>query len=419
LGHTITEKILASRAGRDTVRPGDLVVVRVDTVVPLDVSFMTDQWPDVVKIADPERVVVMYDHIVPAKDIQSATAQRLGREFVARFGITRFHDVGPEQGICHQIIADYAYAVPGEVLVCVDSHTCSGGAFNCAARGVGPAELIYALCKGETWFKVGKTVRYELSGTPRPWVSAKDIFLYQAGRYGSHEGQNLEYGGPAMAGLTLDARRTISTMSAELSAEFAIWEPDQKLIDHVRARVRQPFTPVYPDPDADYADVRRIDLGDVEPHIGLPDTLVHNTTPISELRETVKLDQCFIGSCANGTLDDLASAATVVKGKKVAPHVRFIVTPGSQRIYREALKLGYVETLMEAGALVTTSTCGACSGIHIGLLGPGETCLTASTRNFKGRMGSPEAKIYMGSPATVAAAAIAGEIVDPRKVVSS
>src|SRR5439155_4623660 len=186
---------------------------------------------------------------------------------------------------------------------------------------------------GEIWFKVGETVRYELSGTPRPWVSAKDIFLYQAGKFGSHESQNLEYGGPAMADLTLDARRTISTMSAELSAEFAIWDPDQKLIDHVRSRVTKPFTPVYPDAGAEYADVRPIDLSNIEPQLGLPDTLVHNTIPISELRETVKLDQCFIGSCANGTLDDLASAATVVKGKKAAPHVRFFVTPGSRRIY--------------------------------------------------------------------------------------
>lgn len=416
MGQTIIEKILAGHAGRESVRPGDIVEVKVDTSVLIDVQFLKMWWVEPTKIADPDSIAIIFDHLVPAKDQQATQAHEIGRRFASKWGIKRFHDVGPDQGICHQVIADRAYAVPGEILLCEDSHTCSGGAFNCAARGVGPPEMIYTICTGETWFKVGETVRYELSGELRPPVSAKDIFLYLAGRFGSHATQNIEYGGPAMPSLSLDFRRTMSTMSAELSAEFAVWDPDDILLRYVEERLDRSFTPVYADPDATYLDVRSINLSEIEPQVGLPDSLVRNTVPVSELGESVRLDQCFIGSCANGTINDLATAAEIVAGKKVAPNTRFIVTPGSQAIYRQALRLGYIETLSEAGAIVTSSACGACAGLDMGVLGRGETCLTSSTRNFKGRMGSPEARIYMASPATVAASAIAGEIVDPRAV---
>jgi 3-isopropylmalate/(R)-2-methylmalate dehydratase large subunit len=415
-GQTIPEKILASHAGKPTVKPGETVVVEVDAVVLIDMNFLPGWWADILKVRDPERVIVIFDHLVPARDRQAAEGHTTGREFVARFGIRRFHDAGRDQGICHQVIADQAYAVPGEILLCIDSHTCSAGALNCAGRGMGPAEMIYSLCTGQTWFRVGETVRYDFTGEPGPWVSAKDIFLYQAGKYGDHATQNIEYGGPAMNVLGLDARRTISTMSAELSAEFAIWEPDDTLVEYITPRVKKQVTPVSPDQDAVYADRRTIDLTNLEPHVGLPDTLVHNTVPVTALKETVKLDQCFIGSCANGTLEDLRLAASVVRGRRVASSVRFIVTPGSQQVYRDALRKGYIETLSDAGALVTTSACGACAGLDMGVLGPGEVCITASTRNFKGRMGSDEASIYMGSTLTVAASAIAGEIVDPRDI---
>lgn len=414
MGMTMIEKILARAAGRPAVAPGDLVDVAVDTCVPIDMNFITALWRPVRHVWDPDKVVVIFDHIVPAKDVQTATALKTGREFVKRFGITRFHDVGPEQGICHQLIADRAYALPGTVLVCADSHTCSGGAFNCAARGVGGPELLYVLTKGRTWFQVGETVRYVLEGTVSPIVTAKDVFLHIAGTFGDHATRNVEFVGPAVTAMTLDARRTLATMCAEISAEFATFEADQKVVEHCRARSARAFAPQVSDPDARFAAVRTIDVGRLEPLVAFPHTVVHNTRPVREAAG-VAIDQAFIGSCANGTLDDLAVAARVVKGRRVAPTVRFIVTPGSQAIYREALEQGIVATLVEAGALVTTSSCGACAGLQNGVLGPKERCITASTRNFKGRMGADDAEIFMGSPATVAASAIRGSIADPRE----
>jgi 3-isopropylmalate/(R)-2-methylmalate dehydratase large subunit len=419
MGMTIAEKILARAAALPSVAPGEIVVVKVDTAVVIDIGFYAGIWRWPARVWDPERIVVIHDHVVPAKDVPSAEALQAGRRFVARYGVKRFHDVGATQGISHQVAADEAYALPGTVLVCVDSHTCSGGALNCCARGIGPAELIYVLCTGETWFRVAPTVRYELHGHLRPWVTAKDVFLWIAARYGSHANQNLEYGGDAMETLGLDARRTLSTMAAEVSAEFAIWEPDDALLDHVRSRTDRPFFPTRPDPDASYLDVRSVELDRIEPRVALPDSVAGNTVAVGELPASVKLDQCFVGSCANGTLEDLATVAAIVGGKQVAAGVRFIVTPGSQRIYREAAKRGIITTLIEAGCLVTPSACGACAGLDFGVLGPGEICLTASTRNFKGRMGSPDARIYIGSTATVAASALTGRITDPRTIEAS
>jgi 3-isopropylmalate/(R)-2-methylmalate dehydratase large subunit len=219
-----------------------------------------------------------------------------------------------------------------------------------------------------------------------------------------------------MAGLSLNARRTLSTMSAEVSAEFALWEPDDRLIDHVRARTDRPFWPTLPDRDAKYADVRRIDLDKLVPYVSGIDGVVHNTMPLHAEREPVRLDQCVVGSCANGTLEDLAAVAEVVANRRVAPWVRFIVTPGSMEVYRAAAQSGLLATIAASGALVTPSACGACAAHDFGALGPGEVCLTATTRNYKGRMGHPTAKVYMASPATVAASAIAGSIIHPREL---
>jgi 3-isopropylmalate/(R)-2-methylmalate dehydratase large subunit len=415
---TVAEKILARGSGRDAVRPGDLVTVEVDTAVVLDMNFVPGNGYEVLALADPARVIVMHDHLAPARDVQAADAMSRGRRFVEKWNIERFHDVGYDGGIAHQIIADHAYSLPGEIIVCSDSHTCSAGVLNSAGRGLGAPEFTYALCKGTSWFQVGETIRYEFVGALPPHVYAKDVFLMLAERFGSHAGQNIEYGGAGMANLSLDARRTLSAMGAELSAEFAIWEPDEVLLDYVRARARRPFVPAYPDAGADYLDVREIVLDEAEPFVGLPHALIHNTVPISALPEPVPIQQCFIGSCANGTLDDIASAAAILSGRRIARSTRLVITPGSQHIYREAVRLGYVEALSDAGALVTPAGCGACGGISMGLVGAGETCLTSSTRNFKGRMGSPEASIYMASSATVAASALTGVITDPRTAVA-
>ena len=412
MGMTIAEKILAKKSGRDRVAAGDLVTVSVDTVVLFDNNFMPSIWQDVLKMEHPERVVVILDHRVPAPTIQSAGAHRTARKFVEKFNIARFHDVGGTQGICHQVVADQGYALPGSVLVCSDSHTCSAGAFNCIARGVGGPDVMYAAAKGETWFRVGATVRYELSGALGKAVTAKDVFLHIAGTYGDHATQNVEFGGAALAGLSISARKTLSTMGAELSCEFATFEADAALTDYLRGCGKHDIEPVQPDRDADYFDVRKIDLGTLEPLVALPDSVLKNSRAVGAVTGT-RVDQAFIGSCANGTLDDLTLAARVLAGRKVSSKTRLIVTPGSQHVYLQALKSGVIATLVEAGAVVTNPTCGACGGGHMGVLGPDEVCITASTRNFKGRMGDPSARIYMASPATVAASAIRGVITHP------
>lgn len=409
MGMNIAEKILARAAGVQRVVPGEIAIVEVGTAVLTDMNFLPASWREVLKVHHSDRVVVVLDHLVPANEPLSAAGHKKAREFVSKFGIERFHDLGRMQGISHVVVADNAYALPGTIMVNPDSHTCGGGAFNCAARGVGLPETLFAVTTGKSWFRVGETIRYELQGTLAPGVSAKDVFLYIAGKHGAHVNQNIEYGGAGMSGLSLNARRTMAIMGAELSAEFVIFEPDDAMLEYVRARNKEPFQEVRPDNDATYKEVRRIVLDKIEPLVALPDSVVNNSVPLSEAAGQ-KIDQAFIGSCANGTLDDFAVAAKVVAGRRVAPGVRLIVTPGSQAIYRDALAAGYVATLMEAGAVVTAATCGACFGGHMGVLAPGEVCITASTRNFKGRMGDASARIYMASPATVAASALAGKI---------
>jgi 3-isopropylmalate/(R)-2-methylmalate dehydratase large subunit len=418
MGKTIVEKILGRASGGKSVSPGDIVVVDIDLAVLIDTDFFPSYWRNVRKIANPDKIVVVFDHRVPAPDLDSAKAHLVGRNFVKRFGIERFYDVGRDQGISHVVVADHAYALPGSVLLCEDSHACSAGAFNCAARGVGGPDMICGITTGKTWFRVEETIRYDLVDKLQPGVSTKDVFLHIAGHFGDHTNQNVEFGGGGLAHLSINARRTLSTMAAELSAEFAIFEADDVLLDYVRQRnAGANFEPAFPDKDASYKDRRIIALGEISPLLALPDSVVNNTVPVGEVAGE-KIQQAFIGSCANGTLDDLAVAAKVVSGRRVAPDVRLIVTPGSQEIYREALKAGYVLTLMEAGAIVTNATCGACGGGHLGVLGPGETCITSSTRNYKGRMGDPSARIFMASTATVAASAISGVITHPGEFLS-
>jgi 3-isopropylmalate/(R)-2-methylmalate dehydratase large subunit len=286
---------------------------------------------------------------------------------------------------------------------------------NCAARAVTILDLLYAVTTGETWLTVGATVRYDLAGRLRRGVSAMDVFLAMAGSLGSHAGQHLEYGGEGLAGMSIAQRRTIATMSTELNADFATFEADERLLDHVRDRTDETFEPVAPDADAAYARRATIDLGGIETMVAMPDAVLGNTVPVAQASGQ-PIDQAFIGSCANGSLSDIAEAAEILDGRKVAPGVRLIVTPASQAIYRAALDAGYLKILAEAGAIVTNSSCGACAGGHLGVLGPGETCITSSTRNFKGRMGDASARIFMGSPATVAASAAAGAIADPREM---
>ncbi|RMI28941.1 3-isopropylmalate dehydratase large subunit [Nocardia stercoris] len=413
MGMTMIENLLARKAGLARVRPGDLVTVEVDMCVMIDLQFAT-LWIPPARIHDPDKVAVVLDHAVPAPTLKDAEGGPKARKFVADFGIEKFFDVG-RHGICHQVIAENGLARPGEVLACTDSHTCAGGAYNTAARGLGPAEVYSILCTGSTWFQVAPTLRYELVGSLPPDVSGKDIFLYLADTYGDATNRNLEFGGPGLASVPLNDRRTTATQAAEISADFATFGVDDRLREFFAEQGITDFVPADADPDAEYAAVRTVDLSALEPYVARPGTVAHNGIPVSRI-EHRSIDQAFIGSCANGQLEDLRIAARILRGRTVAPGVRLLVTPASQQIYRDAMRLGYLQDLADAGAVVTNSTCGACFGYHMGVVGAGEVCLTSSTRNFTGRMGSTEAEIYMASPATVAASAVTGYITDPRSV---
>ena len=412
MGMTMIEKILARSGGLDEVHAGQTVVCDVDMTVMIDLQFATS-WVQPLRINDPDKVAVIMDHAVPAPTVRDAEGGPRARKFARDFGISRFFDVG-RHGICHQVIAENGLARPGEILACTDSHSCAGGAYNTAALGLGPAEVFSILCTGRTWFTVAPTIRYELTGHKPDIVSGKDIFLHIAGAYGDATNHNLEFGGPGLASVPMNDRRTIATQAAEVSADFATFGVDDVLREWLDVHTDRPYTPADADPDASYAAVREIDLSALEPYVARPGSVSRNSFPVSRL-ERRKVDQCFIGSCANGQLEDLRIAADIVRGHQVAPGVRLLITPASQQVYRDALRLGYLEALADAGAVVTNSTCGACFGYHMGVVGAGEVCLTASTRNFRGRMGSPDAEIYLASPATVAASALAGHIVDPRE----
>lgn len=413
MGMTIIEKILARKAGLDSVSPGDTVVVDVDMTVLIDLQFAT-MWIPPSRIHDRNKLAIVMDHAVPAPTLKDAAGGPHARQFAADFGIERFYDVG-RHGICHQVIAENGLARPGEVLACTDSHTCAAGAFNTAARGLGPAEVYSIMCTGSTWYQVAPTIRYELEGVKPAEVSGKDVFLHIADVYGDAANMNLEFGGPGLASVPMHDRRTIATQGAEVSADFSIFEADDVLIDHLDQRGVTGYLAAQPDPDAQYADVRRLYLATLQPYVARPGTVSHNGVPVSEIGRQ-RIDQAFIGSCANGQLEDLQIAANVLRGNTVAPGVRLLVTPASQEVYREAMRRGYLQAIADAGAVVTNSTCGACFGYHMGVVGPNEVCLTSSTRNFAGRMGSTEAQIFMASPATVAASATTGYITDPRGV---
>ncbi len=409
MGMNAIEKILANHSEQETVVPGDVVVVDVDVTVQFDSA-----REDVLKLANPDKLVLLHDHVVPAPTVQAANNAKRMREFVERFDIKNYFPVG-QHGISHVLVAQEGYALPGQILVNADSHTCSSGAMNCLARGMGPSEMLYILCKGRTWYNVGPTTKVVLEGKLPERVFPRDVIHFIPGQYGDFAGQNLEWHGDGLAGIGMDGRLTMATISAELSVEFSLFPYDDVLAEFLEGRAKWPFEPVHPDADANYEQTITVDMSMLEPQVVLPGKVAWNSKNVGDVAGQ-KVDQAFIGSCANGRLSDFAIAAEIVKGRQLAKGVRMIVTPGSQAILKDAIKLGYVETLMDAGAVVTNSTCGACFGGHMGLLADGEVCITASTRNFQGRMGSPKADVFMGSPATVAASAIAGVITDPRDV---
>jgi 3-isopropylmalate/(R)-2-methylmalate dehydratase large subunit len=416
VGLNIAEKILASHAGLQTVRVGDYVTCKIDWAVAHDMFFTVDgqiDYEGLKPIPYPDKCVILIDHAVPAPTVRSAEGAARARRFVEEHGISNFIDIG-EHGVIHQVLAERGYAQPGRLIAGGDSHTCATGALNCAARGFGPAEMVYTWCMGENWYRVNPTVLYNLIGALADMVMAKDLFFHIAQLHGDAVNTNLEFGGPGVGGLSIAGRQSVAAMCAEVNAEFVLFPCDQRLEEYLAGHGITEIQPANPDDDAEYSDVRSIDLSALVPYVALPDFIPNNCRPVTEV-EALPLNQVVIGSCSNGRLEDLAIAARLLKGRRVARGVRLIVTPASQRIYLEALRAGYIETLIEAGAVVTNATCGACYGGHMGLLAQGERCLSTTTRNFKGRMGSPDSEVLLASPATAAASAMAGKIADPRE----
>lgn len=413
----MVEKILAAHSGKTQVEPGDIVECDVDWAAVHDIFFSVDgnfNYKNIKKIDFPEKSIIMFDHAVPAPTAKDAEGMVMARKFAAKHGITRLYDVG-SHGVIHQMLAEKAYDRPGALIACGDSHTCAAGAFNCAARGLGPADIVYIMCKGHNWYQVCPTVLYRLHGKLPCRVMGKDLFLYIAGVFGDATNMNVEFGGEGIVSLPVCERQSIATMCAEINAEFVMFPCDEVLVSYLKELGITEYCPVAPDGDAYYDCVRDINLDEMEPYVALPHSIPGNCVPLKE-KKGLPVQQALLGSCSNGRLEDIAAAAEIIRGKKVAKGVRFIVTPSSQKVYLEALRAGYFETLAEAGAVITNASCGACYGGHLGLLGPGERCLSTTTRNFKGRMGSAEAEVMLASPASVAAAAVAGKIIDPREI---
>jgi 3-isopropylmalate/(R)-2-methylmalate dehydratase large subunit len=417
MGMTIIEKILARHAvphPLGEVQPGEIVPVRVDRAVRLDIDY-TDptirSYPPTA-VWDPDRICMVLDHYMPPPSIQMAEAAQLARSEAKRLGI-RLFDAG-RGGISHAVVQEHGWARPGEILTNPDSHACSSGAFNCAARGMGFLESLYICCTGQTWFQVGGTIRFVLLGELPAHLSSKDVFLTIAGDYGAIANRNAEFVGPGVGKLSMGLRIALATMGAELSAEFTVFEADEVTREYLRTRSDAVFEPVTSDGDAVFEDVVELDLSRLEPKIARPDTIPRNVSPVGELEGT-RVTQAVIGSCSDARIEHLRHAAQVLRGRKVHEDVRLLITPSSQQVYRQALEEGLIHVFTDAGAMVTNATCGACMGTHMGVLSASDVCITSTTRNFKGRMGHTDAKIYIGSSATVAASAVQGCITDPRR----
>ncbi len=416
MGMTIAEKILARASGRSSVKPGDYVTAEIDLAMIHE--GMRGVYPilkeaGVKKLWDPEKVVNLMDHWVPAPTVQAAVHHQTIRRAAVEYGLRYYY--GENAGICHQVLPEKGHVVPGDLIVGTDSHTVTYGAFGAAGTGIGYSEMAYVLATGKLWFRVPETLQFRMEGSLSRGVMSKDLLLYIAGRYSAEVAQYkaVEFTGSAATDMSLSARMTMSNMSVELGAKFGFFEPDGKVAEFLEGRAKKMYVPVRGDGDASYQAVFRVDASSVEPQVALPSS-VDRVKPISEVGR-VEIDQAFIGSCTNGRIEDLRIAADILKGKKIHRCVRLVVIPASWEVYREALRTGILEALIDAGAIVCNSSCGPCFGGHLGLLAPGERCIASINRNFQGRMGSTEAEVYLGSPATVAASAVEGRIADPRR----
>jgi 3-isopropylmalate/(R)-2-methylmalate dehydratase large subunit len=414
----ISEKILAAASGRDYVKPNDIVEAKVDMAMineitgPLAIQMF--KRIGLSKVWDNQRIVLVLDHQVPADSIKSAELHKIMRAFAREQNIPYLYDVG-DGGICHQVMVERGHVRPGELIVGADSHTCTYGALGAFATGIGSTEMAAVFATGKIWLKVPSAIKINVIGKFRKFVTPKDLILDVIGKIGADGAiyKAVEFTGPTIREMSISGRLTLCNMTVEMGAKSGIIEPDEKTIQYVRTRTNKSFNIFKSDLDADYERTLEFNVDDLEPMVACPPS-VDNVKPVKDV-EGVEIDQAFLGSCTNGRLEDLVLAAEILRGKRVKKGVRMLVTPASSEVYLQALGMGLLEVFVKAGACICNPTCGACFGGHMGLLAAGEVCISSSNRNFVGRMGSPEAKIYLASPATVAASAIEGKIVDPRR----
>ena len=435
MGRTFAEKALARAAGLQTTIAGQVVDARPDVVLSHDNTAAIAKIFRSIglqRVAIPERLVITLDHAVPAPTPQHARNHAEVRAFVQEQGIRHFFEVG--RGICHQVISEEALILPGQLIIGADSHTTHFGALGAFGVGVGRTEVAALWATGELWLRVPETIKIVVTGALGKGISAKDFCLSLIGQLGAEGGryQSIEFSGAAIDSLSLDSRMVIPNMMAEFGAKNAYLAPDEKVFDYLAGRAARRLQlaggspqaaelaaslragALYPDAAATYSAVHTFDAGAIQLTVACPHT-VDSTRPLAALRGT-RVQQAFIGTCTNGRLEDLALAAEVLRGQHVAAGTRLLVVPASSQVYAEAIEHGYIQILLAAGAAIGTPGCGPCMGNHMGVLAPGEVCISSANRNFKGRMGEPDAEIYLASPAVVAAAAVAGYIIDPREI---
>ena len=416
MGQTMAEKVFSRKVGRP-VNVGEYITTSPDRVMSHDFFVLASPKFDSFKIDrlwDPERVIIILDHYIPAPNEKKAEDHRIVREMVRRFGITHFH--GERDGICHQVMIENGYVRPGDLILGTDSHTCTYGALGAAATGIGMSEMVYVLATGELWFQVPPTIRLRLTGKLPDKVFAKDVSLAIAGRFGTEFAQYraIEFLGELAAAFSIESRLVLSNMSVEFGAKFGFFEVDEKALRYLKSVGIEGEGPFGPDENALYENDFELDVTNLDPLVAVPHS-VEDIKPVQEIAGE-PIHQALLGCCTNGRLEDLRAAAEFLKGKQVAPSVRLLIYPASRKILRQAIEEGLIQTLIDAGGILCPPSCGPCFGDHGGILAPGESCISSTNRNFKGRMGSSEAKVYLASPLTVAASAWKGAIMDPREV---
>ena len=415
----MTQKILAKHAGLPSVRAGQLIQAKLDLVLGNDITTPVAvnefEAAGFDKVFDKSKIALVMDHFAPNKDIKAAAQCKQCRAFARRFDIDNYFDVG-EMGIEHALLPEKGLVAPGEAVIGADSHTCTYGALGAFSTGVGSTDMGAAMAAGETWFKVPSAIKVNLTGKLRPFVSGKDVILTLIGMIGVDGAryQSLEFAGPGVAELSIYDRLTISNMAIEAGAKNGIFPVDDVTRAYVEGRVRRPWEAVEADPDAEYERTVEIDLSQVDCTVAWPH-LPENAHSAREGRE-IAIDQIVIGSCTNGQLPDMAAAAEILKGRRLAPGVRGIVIPATQNVYRECMHRGYTDIFLDAGCIVSTPTCGPCLGGYMGILAAGERCVSTTNRNFVGRMGHVDSEVYLASPAVAAASGVAGHIEHPEEV---